>query len=120
MIVKYYDMNSGGTEKTDFKTIFIEANNETEAAGIFEENFDRNPSNVSCTCCGMDYSVSHYSSLEAATAVDRLCEMSEDWESFEEKPSTDKDAEHYSKFKRYMILNDFLAQSNDVKIISKN
>lgn len=120
MIVKYFDMSSGGFEKTDFKTIFIEADNTVESDRIFTENFNRDPNNISCTCCGHDYAVSEYPSLANATAVDRMCQMSEDWQSFEEKPSTDEDAEYYSKCKCYMTLPNYLNWSDDIKVILKS
>ena len=53
--VRFYDMNSGGMAKTPYETIYIEASF-TVAAQVFEEKFGRDPSNVTCECCGPDFS----------------------------------------------------------------
>ena len=52
----FSDMHSGGGSKLGNDEIYIEAP-EGEAANLFEEMFDRCPYNVTCTCCGPDYSV---------------------------------------------------------------
>lgn len=56
MWTKFFDMSSGGSEKLDAGVIWIEAS-EDEAIPIFEQIFDRDPYNVTCACCGSDYSV---------------------------------------------------------------
>lgn len=67
------DMHSGGSLKEKQQYIFIEAP-ENEAKVIFYNRFGHNPERVSCTCCGEDYSISEYDSLEQATAYYRHCE----------------------------------------------
>ena len=117
MIVKFYDMNSGGRLSTEYKVILISCNDESEARSIFTDRFGLDSRNVSCSCCGPDFSVTTYSSLEGATAIDRMCQMSEDWEDFTEKPSTDEDAERFSKFSKYVTFSEFLELSEDVLVI---
>lgn len=69
----FMDMNSGGGRKEDFQYCYIEAPRE-EAELIFYNRFGHNPSRVTCTCCGEDYSVSESDSLEEATGYQRGCE----------------------------------------------
>lgn len=52
----FWDMHSGGSEKLDWSHIFIEAPQE-QARKMFMEAFGRDPENVTCNCCGDDYSV---------------------------------------------------------------
>lgn len=51
---RFFDMSSGGYEKLPFTTIWVEAP-EAEAARIFEDMTGRDPENVTCACCGSDY-----------------------------------------------------------------
>lgn len=67
---QFWDMHSGGGQKLDWSQIFIEAP-EDEARRVFYARFGRNPNNVTCGCCGADYSVSESDSLEEATAYHR-------------------------------------------------
>jgi hypothetical protein len=69
---QFHDMHSGGGQKEDFARLYIEAP-EDEACRIFYAKFGHSPHRVTCTCCGEDYSVSEYDSLEQATAYDRNC-----------------------------------------------
>lgn len=64
MWTQFYDMSSGGSEKLGACTIWIEAG-EDEACSLFEAIFERDPHNVTCSCCGPDYSVYEYETLEA-------------------------------------------------------
>lgn len=64
------DMNSGGGQKLAWEIVLIEAP-EPEAVAVFTRMFDRDPSNVTCWCCGEDYSVSNDDSLEELTEYDR-------------------------------------------------
>lgn len=66
----FWDMHSGGGTKETYDQIFIEAP-EDEAVSVFYSKFGHSPNRVSCTCCGEDYSISEYESLEAATAYHR-------------------------------------------------
>lgn len=54
----FSDMSSGGKEKTEFKHIYIEAENLEEAETKFQAEFGRDPNNVTCGCCGPDFSIS--------------------------------------------------------------
>lgn len=73
MWTEFMDMHSGGGQKEKFAYCFIEAP-EDEAKIIFYNRFGHNPERVTCTCCGEDYSISEYKTLEQATAYERNCE----------------------------------------------
>lgn len=66
----FMDMHSGGGTKTDYEYIYIEADEET-ATTVFCNLFDEHPYSVACACCGSNFSVSSYASLEEATAYKR-------------------------------------------------
>ena len=55
-----------------WEEIYIEAP-EPEARRVFKSLFDRDPDNVTCDCCGEDYSVSESDDLEQATGYHRHC-----------------------------------------------
>lgn len=65
MWTKFFDMSSGGYEKTDYCTIIVEGD-EQSAAERFEKEFDVNPYNTTCVCCGPDFSIYVYDTLEEA------------------------------------------------------
>jgi hypothetical protein len=67
---QFWDMHSGGGTKEEWSQIYIEAPEE-EAVSVFYSMFGHNPHRVSCTCCGPDYSISEYETLEEASAYDR-------------------------------------------------
>jgi hypothetical protein len=67
---KFWDMYSGGYSKENHNQIFIEAP-EKEATLIFYNRFGHNPNRVTCTCCGPDYDIEEYESLEEATEYER-------------------------------------------------
>lgn len=70
----FWDMHSGGGTKVHpYDKIYIEAPME-QAIEIFKEKFGRDPSNVTCSCCGEDYSVDEHDSLEEASAYHRGCD----------------------------------------------
>ena len=69
----FMDMSSGGGSKTAFEHVLIQAANESDAAAIFEQRLERDPYNVTCDCCGADYSINEYDTLDAATAYNRRC-----------------------------------------------
>jgi hypothetical protein len=65
------DMHSGGSLKQPpFEYIYIEAEIEI-AEQIFNKKFGHDPYDVSCSCCGENYSVSEYTTLEEATDYER-------------------------------------------------
>lgn len=70
MWTRFMDMHSGGGRKLDWEYIFIEATQD-EAEVVFYNKFDRSPSRVTCTCCGEDYYVSEYPTLEQASEYER-------------------------------------------------
>lgn len=53
---RFYNMSFGGSSKLDSDVIWIEATEE-EAVKLFEQIFKRDPYNVTCECCGEDYSI---------------------------------------------------------------
>lgn len=67
---KFFDLHSGGGRKTDWDLIVIEAP-EDEARRLFKDRTGRDPDNVTCSCCGSDYSVYEVESLDVATAGER-------------------------------------------------
>ena len=69
---RFMDMYSGGRCKlSPFEYIYIESDKES-AELIFEDQLHRDPYGVSCGCCGPDYSIEEYASLEDATQYDRV------------------------------------------------
>ena len=59
------DMHSGGSQKESVGYIYIEAP-QSEAVVIFFNKFGHSPFRVTCTCCGEDYSMTEYSTVENA------------------------------------------------------
>lgn len=53
---KFFDLASGGSQKTKYSAIFIELP-EYEAIEYFENKFGINPNNTTCECCGVDFSI---------------------------------------------------------------
>lgn len=74
MWTHFWDMHSGGSQKEDFAHCFIEAP-EDEACQIFYNRFGHNPHRITCTCCGGDYSITEYETLEGAMKyqIDNKC-----------------------------------------------
>jgi hypothetical protein len=65
------DMHSGGgLKEPPYGYIYIQAPEE-EACVIFYHRFGHSPHRISCTCCGEDYSVMEYETLEDATSYKR-------------------------------------------------
>lgn len=93
----FWDMHSGGGTKLAWDKIYIEAP-EDIAVRVFAAKFDRQADNVTCPCCGEDYSVSEYDSLEEASAYHR--------------------GDGPSSFRKFVELEDYVRQT-DVKIIYK-
>ena len=60
---KFFDMASGGYEKTDYSAIYIEAE-EDRAIEIFEAKFNIDPFNETCECCGSDFYIYELSNIE--------------------------------------------------------
>lgn len=70
MWTQFYDMSSGGSQKLKWDKIYIELP-EDSAVEAFERLFDRNPWGITCSCCGSDYSINEYGTLEEATEYHR-------------------------------------------------
>ena len=89
---RFMDMHSGGSTKEDpFEYIYIEAP-EKEAITIFFNRFKHNPSRVTCTCCGDDYSINEEESLQQATAYERGCNDKDG--KYIEEPRTSEYSDH--------------------------
>jgi hypothetical protein len=67
----FFDMHSGGSAKTDYDHIFIQAESTDKAIEIFEDCFGFSPLSISCDCCGNDYSISSEDTLDKATKAIR-------------------------------------------------
>lgn len=75
MWTRFMDMHSGGSCKIKIdgvkkQYIYIELP-EGQAVQFFEDKFNCSPYNVTCNCCGEDYSIDESESLEEATEYDR-------------------------------------------------
>ena len=71
-VTHFKDMHSGGRAKTRYENIYIEAS-QSDAIDFFKSWFNRDPSRTTCSCCGQDFSIRSYNSLEQATGYDRNC-----------------------------------------------
>ena len=67
MWTRIWDMHSGGDSKEPFEKCYIEAPLD-EAESVFYARFGHSPHRVTCTCCGPDYCLDEYETLEEATA----------------------------------------------------
>jgi hypothetical protein len=76
MWTRFMDMHSGGGCKLDWEYIYIEAPEE-EAIEVFSNKFGRDPEDVTCDCCGPDYCISEYDTLEEATRYDVISSLEE-------------------------------------------
>lgn len=63
---RFFDMSSGGKEKEAWTIITVNLP-EDEAVKWFEDQFGHHPYNITCYCCGEDYAVSQYATLEQAS-----------------------------------------------------
>jgi hypothetical protein len=61
----FWDMSSGGSKKMKWRRILIEAP-EKDAVSVFYSRFGRNPNRITCTCCGSDYAITEYDTLDVA------------------------------------------------------
>lgn len=65
MITSFFDMSSGGSEKLDWTLITV--NLPVGLAVVwFERQFGHDPYNVTCDCCGPDYSITEWNTMEDA------------------------------------------------------
>lgn len=61
----FFDMHSGGGRKSEHE-VYILAGDEKTATKTFKKLTGRKPNNVSCRCCGEDYSVTEHDNLKQA------------------------------------------------------
>jgi hypothetical protein len=66
MFTRFFDLSSGGNNKEKWDIIIIKAP-KAKACKIFEKRFGHSPYDIACFCCGENYSVSEYETLEEAT-----------------------------------------------------
>lgn len=100
----FWDMSSGGSTKLKpYDMIYIQAT-EDNAIKIFEDIFDRDPYNVTCDCCGQDYSIDEYSSLEQATGYHRNCLYDSKLKGYAENLS--------NGYGKYMTVEEYESKSN--------
>lgn len=111
MWTRFWDMRSGGGQKLDWALIYIELP-EDEAVKYFAQRFKRDPNNITCTCCGPDYSIDEQTSLLTATGYHRNCDH--DGDNYIEQKSHASHNAH----RTYFTLEEYEAKSN-VLIIRK-
>lgn len=134
MWTQFMDMHSGGgTKIKPYEYIYIEAP-ENEARVIFYNRFGRNPDQVTCTCCGSDYSLSEDEDLTQLTGYNRNCL----WASFNSKGEEVSESRAWvpgkglqkgytqryveeidplrAAFAKYLTLDEYLAQKNILSI----
>jgi hypothetical protein len=89
---QFWDMSSGGTQKTPWKHVFVEAKDVFAAEEIFERKTGRNPHHETCSCCGEDFAIHHDSSLEQVTAYQRGCDYDEAKKEYVDSPRRGRQA----------------------------
>ena len=118
----FWDMHSGGrTKEEPYEKIYIEAP-EAEAKVIFYNRFGHNPERVSCTCCGLDYSISEAKTLAQASGYHRHCQYDgkkyvEKWDdSILKYCNTEQEKEFHRNRDRHMTVKEYNKQK-DVLVI---
>ena len=74
MWTKFWDMSSGGRTKLDQIDYVLIELPEDEAIAYFKAQFGRDPRAGTCACCGPDYEIMSFKTLQEATAFHRNCE----------------------------------------------
>lgn len=74
----FFDMSSGGYTKTPYDLVIVEAPSEDDARERFTCDTGREPSHITCHCCGQDYSVSgpYETESEALAGYERFVRRS--------------------------------------------
>ncbi len=67
---QFFDMHSGGGNKEKWENIYIQAP-KSHAKIIFNNRFGHDPDRITCECCGEDYSITEYKTLEDAVKYQR-------------------------------------------------
>lgn len=75
----FFDMCSGGDRKTPYSVIIFPGGY-AEAVARFREEFERDPENVTCDCCGSDYCIETHDTLEEARRAYGHCVSRYIWE----------------------------------------
>lgn len=63
MYTLFYDLSSGGYQKEGFQKLAVNLSMD-KAEKWFEETYGHDPYRMTCDCCGPDYSVYEFDSLE--------------------------------------------------------
>lgn len=71
MWTKFYDMSSGGREKTPYSEIFIELPI-GPARKYFAERFQIDPDNITCECCGPDFDIQEQNEEPAPITIRKI------------------------------------------------
>ncbi len=109
---QFWDMHSGGGCKEKWEVIYINAP-EKEAKIIFYSRFGHNPTRVTCTCCGEDYSIYEVDDLAQATGYKRGCSYVAG--KYVEVPDT-----RYNKNKKLIPLEEYLKDEKVLVIYDKD
>ena len=102
-VTRFMDMHSGGHQKTPYTHIYIKESLD-KAIKTFKEIFERDPDNVTCTCCGEDFTYEEYDSLEEATAYDRGGKWMPNSKGEYEQVAADITVEEYFKANKDVLL----------------
>jgi hypothetical protein len=70
----FMDMHSGGYLKEKWCLIFIEAPQD-DAVKIFNDIFEHDPNDITCSCCCEDYAIYENDTLENASGYHRRCKF---------------------------------------------
>jgi len=106
-------MYSGGSAQEEpYSKIYIEASRK-EAKVIFRNRFGHDPDRVTCSCCGEDYSIYEYETLEACSAYYRNCRWSKTEEKYIEEADT-----AYNKNRKVIPIEEYVRKP-DVLVIRK-
>ena len=113
MWTEFWDMHSGGSNKVKpYECIYIEAPFD-EAKIIFQNRFGRNPRRVTCTCCGPDYEIQEYDTLEHATAYHRNCRWDRNLNEYVEEGEKYIPLEKYVQHEDVLIIRSEEIQSSE-------
>ena len=115
MWTSFMDMHSGGGCKEDWEYIYIEAPEE-DAKVIFTNRFGHDPENVTCDCCGDDYSILESETLEEATSFERNCRWDSTTESYVEEPRYKEPMYGRGPYGKYLTLEEYLQKDNILAI----
>lgn len=107
---QFWDMSSGGGQKTEYSKIYIQAS-QNLAEQIFEELFGRDPHYVTCDCCGPDFSITEYETLEEATGYHRNCQYIRG-QGYVERQDPNKAKYGQEDWNRYWSLEEYIIRED--------